>query len=120
MAIANAKSIKSLFGGTSPSKRQGGSGQAFLPSLKERARRVRRQEARPCRPGTGIEATTKAARACSKGALSAKKPTLRRRKTLLCGKSYAILHSSEPAFLREEGGPLAVEGASGRVFGKLL
>ena len=45
--------------------------------------------ARPCRPGTGIEATTKAARACSKGALSAKNPTLRRREDVHYGKSYA-------------------------------
>ena len=37
------------------------------------------------------KANAKAARACSKGALPAKNPTLRRRKTLLCGKSYAMV-----------------------------
>ena len=52
--------------------RPGGSGHAFLPPLKERARRERRPAARPGRPGTVIEATAKCNCACSQGALRQK------------------------------------------------
>ena len=54
--------------GSSP----GGSGHAFLPPLKERARRERRPAARPDRPGTVIEATSQGNSACSQGALRQK------------------------------------------------
>ena len=64
--------------GESHGYRQGGSGCTFLPPLKERARRERRQAARHCQLGTDIEATSKSMRACSQGALPAKKHPLRR------------------------------------------
>ena len=47
-------------------------GRTFLPPLKERARRERRQAARPDRPGTVIEAVSQCNRACSQGALRQK------------------------------------------------